>query len=368
MSGTAGIGCTGKTAPATVARQSRCGDRSSPVVPQCENRIVRGYDIIGDVHGCATKLEQLLEDLGYRSNAGTYGHPERQALFVGDLIDRGGEQLEVLEIVKPMVDNGTAQIVMGNHEFNAIAYHTEHPENRGEYLRSHSAKNQKQHQEFLDQVTGELRDHYIEWFKTMPLWLDLGDLRVVHACWHPDSMKVVERELGSNRFTTIDQLVKASTQHHQLYEAVEILLKGPEISLVDRGQPPYLDKDGHRRAEARLRWWKEGATTLRDLAEMGGGLTTEDGQPYPELPDIEVPPEERSYVYTDPVPVFYGHYWRIGTPEHLLDWTAHTACVDFSAVKGGTLTAYRWSVGEGAIRLENYVPHTADIVAQHPSR
>ncbi|MGV0715875.1 hypothetical protein ABQE93_10755 [Mycolicibacterium sp. XJ662] len=31
------------------------------------------------------------------------------------------------------------------------------------------------------------------------------------------------------------------------------------------------------------------------------------------------------------------------------------ACVDFSAVKGGTLTAYRWS-GEEQIRGENYVP------------
>ena len=57
---------------------------------------------------------------------------------------------------------------------------------------------------------------------------------------------------------------------------------------------------------------------------------------------------DRSFVYTDDVPVFYGHYWREGSPEHLLDWTAHRACVDFSAVRDGTLVAYRWS-GERAI-------------------
>jgi hypothetical protein len=329
---------------------------------------VQGHDIIGDVHGCATKLERLLDDLGYTPDEQTraYRHPERRAVFVGDLIDRGPEQLRVLEIVKPMVDSGSAQIVMGNHEFNAITYHTEHPEGSKQYLRPHSAKNQAQHREFLDQVTGEQREYYIEWFKTLPLWLDLGELRVVHACWHEKSMKVVERELGSNRFSSVDQLARASTKSRPLYDAVEVLLKGPEISLVDRGQPPYLDKDGHRRTQARLRWWHEGATTLRELAEMGGNLKTEDDKPYPELPDIEVPADERSYVYTDQVPVFYGHYWRIGTPEHLMDWTTHTACVDFSAVKGGTLVAYRWS-GERHIRLENYVPRTADVVAQHPS-
>jgi len=329
---------------------------------------VNGYDIIGDVHGCATKLAQLLGDLGYTpDDTGAYRHPERQAVFVGDLIDRGDEQLRVLDIAKRMVDNGTAQIVMGNHEFNAIAYHTEHPQRSGEYLRARCAKNQAQHQEFLDQVTGEQRERYIEWFKALPLWLDLGELRIVHACWHEESMRIVERELGSNRFKTTDHLVRASAKGQPLYEAVEVLLKGPEISLVDRGQPAYLDKDGNRRTQARLRWWKEGATTLRDLAEMGGTLTTEGGARYPELPDIQVPADERSFVYTDPVPVFYGHYWRMGTPEHLMDWTAHTACVDFSAVRGGTLTAYRWSPGESRIRRENYVPHTADVVAQNPS-
>lgn len=329
---------------------------------------MKGYDIIGDVHGCATELEALLENLGYRNDAGAYRHPERQALFVGDLIDRGAEQLRVLEIVKSMVDAGTAQIVMGNHEFNAIAYHTEHPASPGEHLRPHTSKNYKQHQEFLDQLTDEQQHRYIDWFKTLPLWLDLGAVRVVHACWHPGSMKVVASELGSNRFTTTEQLVNATSRDHPLYDAVEVLLKGPEISLVDRGQPAYRDKDGHRRTHARLRWWKEDATTLRELAEMGANLTTEDHQPYPDLPDIEVAPEERSYVYTDRVPVFYGHYWREGTPEHLLDWTAYTACVDFSAVNGGTLTAYRWSPTDERIRVANYVPNTPDIVAQQPSR
>ena len=197
------------------------------------NPTAQGYDIIGDIHGCAAPLEGLLADLGYRRNdwTGAHWHPQRRAVFVGDLIDRGPEQLRVLKTVKAMVDAGSARIVMGNHEFNAIAYHTEWPSGSGEFLRPHNEKNAKQHQAFLDQVTGADRTHYLEWFKTLPLWLDLGDLRVIHACWHEESMSVMQRELGSNRFNSLDQFVRASSKSDPLYVASETLLKGPEISL-----------------------------------------------------------------------------------------------------------------------------------------
>src|SRR6202008_3839311 len=117
-------------APALIEQLSSASSgRPSTARIKCEYVPVTGYDIIGDVHGCATHLTDLLDALGYRENdwTGAYRHPQRQAIFVGDLIDRGGEQLRVLEIVKRMVDSGSAQIVMGNHEFNAIAYSIEYP-------------------------------------------------------------------------------------------------------------------------------------------------------------------------------------------------------------------------------------------------
>lgn len=321
-----------------------------------------GYDIIGDIHGCADKLDELLDALGYeRAGTGAYRHPRRQAIFVGDLIDRGEDQLGVLQVVKQMVDAGSAQIVMGNHEFNAIAYHTEWPQDSGKYLRPHddpqnpwADKNTKQHKAFLDQVTGAERDHYLEWFTTIPMWLNLGGLRVVHACWHDESIALVEQHCGSSTpFADVEHLVAASTSGDPLYDAVETLLKGPEISLVEHGQAPYHDKDGHPRDNARLQWWNSAGRTLRGLAEMGANFTTAAGQPYPALPDLEVPAGERSFVYSAQIPVFYGHYWRQGRPEHGPDWTDYTACVDFSAVKGGTLTAYRWS-GEKEIDPGHY--------------
>lgn len=297
----------------------------------------RGLDIIGDVHGHASKLEERLRGLGYEETAGVYRHPERTAVFVGDLVDRGPEQLRVLQIVKAMVDAGTAQIVMGNHEFNAIAY--------ANNLREHNEKHRKQHEAFLE-LTAAQQKYYIDWFWTLPLWLDLGDVRVVHACWHEPSMKV----LGENRLTGLDQLKAATTKGDPVYEAIEVLLKGPEIDVDE----PYYDKDGHPRERARVKWWHHGARTLREIAVLDGNFTNAAGDPYPELPDTEADEESRSYVYNDTIPLFYGHYWRSGVPVHLDDWTTYTACVDFSAGKGGTLVAYRWN-GEPTIMLENYV-------------
>ena len=66
-------------------------------------------DVIGDIHGYADKLRKLLNHLGYQQTGGVYGSPDRKAIFVGDLIDRG----PVIEIVERMLRAGAAQIVMG---------------------------------------------------------------------------------------------------------------------------------------------------------------------------------------------------------------------------------------------------------------
>lgn len=97
-------------------------------------------DFIGDIHGYADELEQLLAKLGYNKSKGYYSHPnERQVIFVGDFIDRGPKIFQTLKIVKQMCDNGTAQAVMGNHEYNAILFHTKNTKDGG-YFRTHCFK------------------------------------------------------------------------------------------------------------------------------------------------------------------------------------------------------------------------------------
>lgn len=104
-------------------------------------------DVIGDIHGYAGKLRALLSRLSYEQSGGVYGSPDRRAIFVGDLIDRGHAIGEAIEILTGMLRAGSAQIVMGNHQFNALCYHTR--DGKGEYLRPHTPKNEGQHEKTL---------------------------------------------------------------------------------------------------------------------------------------------------------------------------------------------------------------------------
>ncbi len=75
------------------------------------------FDIVGDVHGCADELDELLDTLGYLQENGTRRHPDgRRAVFVGDLVDRGPGVVRVLRTVMSMVEAGTAFCVPGNHD------------------------------------------------------------------------------------------------------------------------------------------------------------------------------------------------------------------------------------------------------------
>ncbi len=213
------------------------------------------HDIIGDIHGHADKLTALLGKMGYRHRLGAWRHPDRTAIFVGDFIDRGPGQLETIRIVREMLDAGTAQAVMGNHEFNAIAFHTADSEFPGEHLRRRTAKNHKQHKAFLDEAGADSDKHgqLVDWFLTLPLWLDLPSLRVVHACWNPGYMAEIEPCLKPGRRLDRDLVVAASRSGSMEYRVIETLIKGPEIKLPP-GQE-FRDKDGNLRTELRVKWY-----------------------------------------------------------------------------------------------------------------
>ncbi|MDQ2645633.1 MAG: metallophosphoesterase, partial [Myxococcota bacterium] len=65
--------------------------------------------LIGDVHGCAAELSELLERLGPRQGD--------QVVFVGDLVARGPDSPGVLRLIREL--GGRA--VRGNHEERLLA-------------------------------------------------------------------------------------------------------------------------------------------------------------------------------------------------------------------------------------------------------
>jgi hypothetical protein len=296
-------------------------------------------DIIGDVHGQCDKLLALLAHLGYSLSGGAYRHPSRTAVFVGDLIDRGPKQVQTVELVRAMVDAGSARCILGNHEFNAIAWATPDPMVSGEFLRAHGKPgNLAQHRAFLEQVGEWSSQHweFIAWFGTLPLWLELPGLRIVHACWHEESMARLRAVLGPGDTLTEDLVLRASQRETWEFAAVETICKGPEVPL-----PPgisFADKEGKARHEVRVRWWQEDLSTYRKAA-IGppGDLDM--------LPDLPMPPGWTTHRYAGP-PVVFGHYWFTGTPEVI---STRFACVDYSAAREECpLVAYRWD-GEGEL-------------------
>ncbi|WP_410675596.1 polynucleotide kinase-phosphatase [Amycolatopsis sp. cmx-4-68] len=130
------------------------------------------FDVIGDVHGCAAELEELLAELGYVDGV----HPDgRTAVFVGDLVDRGPDTPGVLRRVMGMAASGDALVVCGNHEQKLVRALHGRKVNVAhglaeslEQLGAESEEFRRQAHEFCDGLIA----HYV---------LDGGNLVVAHA-------------------------------------------------------------------------------------------------------------------------------------------------------------------------------------------
>lgn len=305
------------------------------------------YDLIGDIHGQAGKLEALLTAMGYTATAAGWQAPVgRQAVFVGDLIDRGPEQVRVVEIVRRMVDRGQALAIMGNHELNAIGFVTPRRDGAG-FLRSHSPEKRAQHAEFLAQV-GEgsaLHHDILDWFRTLPLCLDLGALRVVHAWWHEPYIELVQDRHPGGAPIDEDFLHAAFTKGSDEWRAVEGIAKGLEVRLPEG--VCFHDHAGVRRHDVRMRWWLGPDVTLREAAILADDQREQ-------LPALSM---DESYVgrTVEDVPVFIGHYWMQGSP---VIQAPKVACLDWSAAADGPLVAYRWD-GEEVLSNDKWVLATA---------
>ncbi len=307
------------------------------------------YDIIGDVHGHADKLEALLRNMGYQHRAGAWRKAGHTAVFVGDLIDNGPGQLRTLELVRAMVEQQCALVTMGNHEFNAIAYATKDPHSSdGSYLRDHHQENETQHKAFLSEFGLGSAGHaeWIDWFRTMPLWLELDGLRIVHACWHEPSIEVIRKSLGAGNRISDEFLVSAHKLNGQkrcpaVHDAVETVLKGLEVKLPNGMF--FDDKYGKRRHSARVQWWRAGPVDLGDVT-LG---PIEDRR---QLEGVRLKKGDLPG-YSNEQPVFFGHYWMTGTPARQ---TAKVACVDYSAANDGPLVAYRFE-GERELSASSFV-------------
>jgi len=311
-------------------------ERRPPQISRMKND---SFDLIGDIHGEAASLRDLLIRLGYRERAGCYRHPQRRVIFLGDYVDRGPAIRETLQLIRDMVEHGAATALCGNHELDILMHDT--PDERGGWLRPRggreSAMHSRTHAEFADRPD-EWRD-WLRWFQTLPLLLELPGLRAVHACWDEAQVAVIrDRRLDGPLLHAIaDKSTRESSAVHRL-------LKGPEVPLPDGIR--VRGREESSLARMRVRWWRDGrGETYRDAC-------INRHEPGPEIPI----PSEFNALLTPPrvdqCPVFIGHYWM--PPEHPAPLTPKLACLDYSVAAGGPLVAYRWD-GECALRSDKFV-------------
>lgn len=181
-----------------------------------------------------------------------------------------------------------------------------------------------------------LHDEVVHDSPELPLWFDLGGLRVIHACWDQWSMSVLSPHLANNNSMSEDGLegggVQGNCEFDTQWRSCSRVLKCRYRASLG------ISTRSSTRSTRRYRWWRNGPTTYWHRAHLPSDALGLDEQPHRGFPDIDLS-SATSPAYVGP-PVVYGHYWQTG----LLQLTSPiTVCVDYSAGKGGPLAAYRWS-------------------------
>ncbi len=289
------------------------------------------YDIIGDIHGRAEALKRLLDTLGYHNGNNGYEHATRKAVFLGDFINKGRETKEVLEIVKGMVDHKAAYAVLGNHELYLIGFFTRNAQN--EYIRPRTPENTIQHlptfESFHEQEATLLT--YIEWFKTLPLFLDFGLCRIAHAFWHQESINFLQQNYPQACLS--DLLLHHLTPGSAEWRAVHELLVGLKLPLPTEGE------------SFKAKWWLLGKTNRYEELSI---------RPDEAKKDITVSAQVNIVEYSYPeneIPFFFGHYNLPGKP-YLIG--SNYCCLDFSWPDQAIIPAYRWH-GETTLDQAHFV-------------
>lgn len=301
------------------------------------------YDIIGDVHGYASLLKKLLLKMGYVKVNGHFTHTSRKAIFVGDFINRGPEIRKTIRIIRGMQENGSAFAILGNHELNAIIYHLK--DKQGFSLVKQPSKYFLSLYKTINEYSlhsSEWREH-LKWMRSLPLYLDLNKIRVVHACWSDEAVRVAdsiyeEGKIKKKVFRTIHK--KTDTE---ISKSVWLLTKGVNLKLP--GDLKILSNKGISPRSIRTRWWDDPEGKTFEQLSFESKI---------KLPEYTVPPQilPKTYPYPKNAPiVFIGHYCR-GKGPHILKH--NVCCVDSCVTGTKRLLAYQWN-GEKELMLNNLV-------------
>ncbi|MBE9097309.1 metallophosphoesterase family protein [Tychonema sp. LEGE 07203] len=174
--------------------------------------------VIGDVHGHYDGLMLLLEALAPSSKDRIY--------FLGDLIDRGPKSAQVLDFVQ----HSPYQTLLGNHEQLMLeALSGSHVDMRAwqSWLCSGGDATVASYRD-----TGMMPYKHLDWLRSLPTYIDLGDIWLVHAGVHP-AMPISEQ--------SSEQLCWIRKEFHTIskpYFPNKLIITGHTITFTFEGVRP----------------------------------------------------------------------------------------------------------------------------------
>ncbi len=122
---------------------------------------------VGDVHGCARQLAELLKAVDYRPG-------EDRLLLTGDAFSRGPQPLEVWRLIQ---DQG-ADMVLGNHDARLL-------KQLQRLARGKDPKYRRPEQRQTVEALLPAATRLLPWLELRPLLIETGEYILVHAGVHP---------------------------------------------------------------------------------------------------------------------------------------------------------------------------------------
>ena len=300
------------------------------------------YDIIGDIHGQAGMLIDLLKSMGYDKKDGVFAHESRKAVFVGDFINRGPQIRDTIIMIRKMVEAGSALAILGNHEMSAILFNLK--DQGGKPFRKRLSKYRLPLSQTLEEfayVPEEYNDH-LKWMRSLPLFLELDGIRIVHACWKDDNIALLKENFTKGRLKK-SFLRKIRKNNSEISKALWQTCKGIDFQLPK--DLLVFDDSGQAHRSFRSKWWvNPDGMTFNELS-----FENQFDLPLYTIPK-ELISERSSYDENAPI-VFFGHYC-MKNGDNII--APNLCCLDSCVSRNGKLTAYRWS-GEKKLLPENLV-------------
>jgi hypothetical protein len=145
------------------------------------------FDVVGDVRGDINELQNLLKELGY-SELGEH-RDARKLIFVGNLCGQGPKSVDVILLVKKMMEAGNAFSIIGKNELNLLRA------NAKDGTGWSFDKGLQPDQSNLKPDEAQ-RKEIVEFLESLPLILECDGLCIVDAVWRDPDIEQIRAGRG----------------------------------------------------------------------------------------------------------------------------------------------------------------------------